>query len=106
MAGFRGTFSLIRRTDVTGVSGTGHVADGAELPDGTVVVRWKGKHATTTVHGGLESVEYIHLHGGLTELHWHTRACAKCLQAVMVEGILLLRSEEHGEACSDESNQG
>lgn len=66
----QGFFQLWRDEDVTGVSGEGHVADGAVFPDGTTVVRWRGEHATTTVHKNLASVEHIHLHGGRTRLTW------------------------------------
>ena len=63
-------FALIRREDVTGLSGTGHVADGVRWPDGTCVVRWRGTHATTTVYAGLPDVIALHLHGGKTHLRW------------------------------------
>lgn len=65
-----GIFKLVRGEDVTGVSGTGHVADGVQFSDGTVVVRWRGEHATTTVHRDLASVQHIHLHEGRTKLVW------------------------------------
>lgn len=98
--GFYGMFVLIRTDDVTGVSGTGHVADGAEFPDGTVVVRWRGQFSTTTVHKNLASVQHIHLHGGKTKLFWRTRVCSKCIAMVAVEGSELRRESEHGDACN------
>lgn len=67
-------FLLDRREDVTGVSGTGIVAEGVQFSDGTAVIRWHGAHATTTVHTSLESVKAIHLHGGRTALVWVNRA--------------------------------
>jgi len=45
----RRTFVLHRDEDVSGVSGTGVVAEGVVFSDGAVVVRWLGKHASTTV---------------------------------------------------------
>lgn len=63
-------FELNRIHDATGVSGTGHVADGAVFPDGVTVVRWRGASATTTVHASMESVRAVHLHGGATEIRW------------------------------------
>jgi hypothetical protein len=63
-------FRLVRHADPTGVSGTGHVADGW-LFDAVAVVRWRGQHPTTTVHhGGMESVEAIHGHNGQTVVEW------------------------------------
>jgi hypothetical protein len=63
-------FILNHQEDVTGVSGTGEVAEGVEFTDGTVVVRWRGTHATTTVHASFASVEAIHLHAGRTTVNW------------------------------------
>ena len=40
-------FCLIRTDDVSGVSGTGRVADGVQWPDGTVTFRWRTTKATT-----------------------------------------------------------
>jgi hypothetical protein len=63
-------FRLLRHVDVSGVSGTGHVADGWAI-EAVAVVCWRGFHPTTTVHhGGMESVEAIHCHGGRTVIEW------------------------------------
>jgi hypothetical protein len=61
-------FQLHRSTDVTGVSGTGIVAEGVEFTDGTVCLRWVGKYPTSVVwhDGGIASVEHVHGHDGLT----------------------------------------
>lgn len=61
-------FLLWRKQDPTGVSGTGIVAEGCEFGDGTVVVRWRGETATTTMHASMESVRQVHLHGGATRM--------------------------------------
>ncbi|MGH6691348.1 MAG: hypothetical protein ACREF4_11810 [Gammaproteobacteria bacterium] len=71
-------FSLIREEDVTGISGTGKVAEGVEFSDGTVVMRWlKAGTArpdvvkpTTVVHDGIASVEALHGHDGRTRVVW------------------------------------
>ncbi|QBI53462.1 hypothetical protein [Streptomonospora litoralis] len=64
-------FALQRDHDVTGVSGTGIVADGICWPDGTAAVRWRGDRPST-VHWdhGMDSVETIHGHGGHTRIRW------------------------------------
>lgn len=59
-------FALRRVKDATGVSGTGHVADGVLFPDGTVAVRWRTLTASTSVYDSLAAVERIHGHGGDT----------------------------------------
>lgn len=62
-------FVLRRHVDVSGISGTGNVADGVEWPDGTASIRWRGEHPSV-VHWdrGRVSVELIHGHGGATEV--------------------------------------
>ncbi|SCK20254.1 hypothetical protein YUYDRAFT_02108 [Streptomyces sp. ScaeMP-e48] len=62
-------FQLRRDTDVSGVSGTGHVADGVIFSDGHAAVHWLGRWPTTTPHPeGLISVEGVHGHGGSTRI--------------------------------------
>jgi hypothetical protein len=62
---------LVRETDVTGVSGTGAVADGVRWPDGSVTVRWRGEWPTVQHHDrGQDSVDHIHGHGGATRVVW------------------------------------
>lgn len=65
-------FELHRDQDVSGVSGTGVVAEGVEFSDGPCVVRWiVGDHRSTVVwQGGVEAVEAIHGHSGATRLVW------------------------------------
>lgn len=68
---FHRRFELVRDVDVTGISGTGVVAEGVEFSDGTVVIRWAtGEHRSTVVWPGIESVEAIHGHGGATHVNW------------------------------------
>lgn len=71
-------FRIDRKVDVTGVSGTGCVAQGVVFSDGTTVVRWLGEHPTTTVHPSVESVEHIHLHGGASSIRWEDPICFQC----------------------------
>jgi hypothetical protein len=66
------TFWLDRRTDVTGASGTGHVADGVLWPDGTVTIKWLGRYASeVSWPQGMTAVEAIHGHDGRTTVIWH-----------------------------------
>jgi hypothetical protein len=57
---------MIRDVDVSGVSGTGHVAEVAVFSDGQTAVHWLGDFPTTTPHVSMKSVEHIHGHGGAT----------------------------------------
>jgi hypothetical protein len=63
-------FELVRYEDVSGVSGTGTVADGIQFPDGQVVLSWRGKHHCISVWPNVGEVEAIHGHEGKTVVRW------------------------------------
>ncbi|HTY35375.1 hypothetical protein [Mycobacterium sp.] len=65
-------FLLVRDEDVTGVSGTGVVAQGVEFADGVVALRWLSEWPTSVVFHdeGIRSVETVHGHGGKTRIVW------------------------------------
>lgn len=64
-------FHLVRDEDVSGVSGTGVVAEGVQFSDGTVALRWTaGEHRSTVVWNDIKSVEVIHGHNGATRIEW------------------------------------
>jgi hypothetical protein len=63
-------FYLLRRQDVSGVSGTGVVAVGAVMPSGRAVLEWCSAWPTITVFDSWEQVVRIHGHQGRTELHF------------------------------------
>lgn len=64
-------FQLIRDRDVSGVSGTGVVAEGIEFSDGKVALRWIVKdHRSTVTWDDMESVEAVHGHEGATRIQW------------------------------------
>jgi hypothetical protein len=64
-------FHLVRHVDVSGVSGTGIVAEGVEWSDNTVTLRWGGPYPTTTVwQDGIPALLTIHGHNGATTIHW------------------------------------
>lgn len=63
-------FVLVRDEDVTGVSGTGVVAEGVEFTGGVVALRWLSDWPTSVVFHdkGYESVVAVHGHGGKTRV--------------------------------------
>lgn len=63
-------FVFQRDTDITGVSGTGTVADGVIWPDGSVAVRWRGERPSTVVWGSLADAVAVHGHDGATRVVW------------------------------------
>jgi hypothetical protein len=60
------TFELVRYTDISGVSGTGVVAEGCVFTDGSVALRWHGANPSTD----LDSILAVHGHCGATVVRW------------------------------------
>jgi hypothetical protein len=63
-------FIIRRHEDVTGLSGTGDVAEGVVFSDGSAAVRWNGEHRSTVFWEREESIVAIHGHVGKTEIVW------------------------------------
>ncbi|MCQ6250884.1 hypothetical protein [Streptomyces malaysiensis] len=63
-------FHLQRDTDISGVSGTGRVADGVLWSDGTVAVRWLGDRPSTVAWLSLDDALHVHGHDGATRIVW------------------------------------
>lgn len=65
-------FELHRDEDVTGISGTGLVAEGVVFRDGVGCLRWLTEWPTSVVFydRGEEAIEAIHGHGGKTRIVW------------------------------------
>jgi len=63
-------FHLVRHVDLTGVSGTGVVAEGCEFSDGAVAIRWRGNRPSTAVWRDINDAMFIHGHGGATQFVW------------------------------------
>ena len=94
-------FLLERKSDPTGVSGTGRVAEGCVFTDGTTVVRWLSETATTTVHNTIESVETIHCHVGQTQILWEDPICWQCAAVLMMEE----QTQRHCTACGTQQGK-
>lgn len=62
-------FFLVRHIDVSGASGTGIVAEGTEWTDGSVSLRWRSEHASTTFYeAGVRALLAVHGHRGACEV--------------------------------------
>lgn len=64
------TFVLQRDVDVTGISGTGGVAEGVQFTDGTVVIRWRSIYPSTVLWPDIDAALAIHGHDGKTQVIW------------------------------------
>ena len=70
--GLPAPFLLARDEDVSGVSGTGVVAEGVRFSDGSVALRWTSEWPTSVVFHdrGMDSVQAVHGHDGRTRIVW------------------------------------
>lgn len=68
-------FSLYRQTDVTGVSGTGIVAEGVQFSGGLCVMQWcvSGQPNSVSHWDSVEDLIAIHGHDGATTVVWEDR---------------------------------
>ena len=77
-------FAVIRHLDETGVSGTGHIADGIIFHDGAVALRWRTKTPGTTFFATMEDAKAVHGHDSKTQFLELDSAeqvwmCCRCL---------------------------
>jgi hypothetical protein len=63
-------FELQRDQDVSGVSGTGSIAEGVEFDNGMVAMCWRTPIWSVTVFQNVRCVERIHGHDGKTRIVW------------------------------------
>lgn len=59
-------FNLVRTEDVSGVSGTGIVAEGVEFEGGKCVICWRGEKSSVNVYESMDEMLAIHGHEGKT----------------------------------------
>jgi hypothetical protein len=65
------TFYLLRQEDISGVSGTGRVAEGVQFSDGYCCIRWVvGAYHSVEVWSDIEGALAVHGHGGRTTVEW------------------------------------
>jgi len=63
-------FELHRHADITGVSGTGVVAEGVLFSTGWVALTWLTAINSLVFYPAIENVFHIHGHGGSTAVVW------------------------------------
>src|SRR5919112_781469 len=61
-------FHLVRLRDISGVSGTSHVAEGVVFSNGWCVLRWISGHPGLEFFQSIEDVEAVHGHRGKTKI--------------------------------------
>lgn len=63
-------FFLKRNKDISGLSGTGYVAEGVQFMDGTCVIKWTTETSAIGIYHSYVELIHIHGHGGATEIEW------------------------------------
>jgi hypothetical protein len=61
-------FVLIRNEDISGVSGTGVVAEGIEFTNGTCALSWLTVNKSEAFYPNIKVLEHIHGHDGATDV--------------------------------------
>lgn len=64
------TFHLHRDEDVSGVSGTGIIAEGTLYSNTKVVISWLTVHKSMGIYDSLAEMMAVHTHGTKTRLVW------------------------------------
>lgn len=68
-------FHLVRNKDISGVSGTGRVAEGVQFTDGTAALKWLVAPKSTGFYNSISDVIQVHDHRGTgnengTHIEW------------------------------------
>ncbi len=63
-------FRVQRVVDVSGVSGTGYVAEGVLFRSGICTVSWRSDHSSVNIYQSIEDVIHVHGHGGSTTVEF------------------------------------
>ena len=62
-------FEMHRDVDVSGISGTGVVAEGVDFGH-RVVIHWLGDTPSVVIWGSMDDAMKVHGHGGATRFVW------------------------------------
>lgn len=60
-------FEMHRHNDVSGISGTGVVAEGVLFDDNSAVIKWKSDKPSTVIWQNFDHAISVHSHNGGTE---------------------------------------
>ena len=63
-------FLLVRKDDVSGISGTGVVAEGVQFSTGRVALNWTTRLTSTAIYDKIADLLEIHGHEGRTTVMW------------------------------------
>lgn len=63
-------FYLVHKEDVSGISGTGIVAEGCHFSTGKVTLSWVTQFRSVVVYDSMDDVHAIHGHGGKTVVEY------------------------------------
>jgi len=63
-------FVFIRNEDLSGVSGTGEIAEGCELSNGKIVFSWLTNLGSVAVYDNIKTLIAIHGHEGRGHVEW------------------------------------
>ena len=88
-------FILKRDEDVSGVSGTGIVAEGIEFSDGKVIIRFLSSLSTITIFDNMKGLKHTSLHKGATKVVWIDQEPFKSEEDSESEPNMVQEEDEH-----------
>lgn len=90
-------FLLHRRVDISGVSGTGFVAEGIEFSDGRVVLHWLTGGDGLAIYPSLAEAQRIHGHNGATAFEWIDTETSGRAVAAVISASRKRKGSTHGQ---------
>jgi len=63
-------FELVRIEDVSGISGTGIIAEGIQFSNGVCVLNWLTEHSSLGIYQSADELCAIHCHEGKSYIKW------------------------------------
>lgn len=66
-------FVLWRERDISGMTGTGRVAEGVVLSDGRALLAWLSPPFSLGLYGSINDLIAVHGHAGATRVIWLDR---------------------------------
>jgi hypothetical protein len=85
------TFVFNRKQDISGISGTGIIAQGCEFESGITLLCWLGSTPSIVLHDSFQNILDIHGHNGATEI-----VNAELNFQELIDKVYVMVSDMHG----------
>lgn len=96
-------FLLVRREDVSGVSGVGVVAEGIEFANGTCIMLWRRQPYNMGIYRSSNALLETHGHDGRTSIKWMDHLFPVSIGELLNEQIQHIESETFAQGSHEPS---